>query len=180
MKINPLVLFPLIVGFMMAVQGALNAQLGIVYKHAIWGAFVNFAGGLVAVILFGLCFYFAGYLGSPNWEESRKLPLYWYLGGIIGAAMVTTVAFLVPRIGMTSIFAGLVVGQLIGVLFIDHFGLLRVDIRPVNVAQLIGVCLLLAGLVLVNMKSEVVERASNETNATSVQTTINSSSSDDQ
>jgi transporter family-2 protein len=70
------------------------------------------------------------------------------LGGMMGAFIVTGIAFVAPRLGPTQTF--LVYFLVIAVFsaFIDSLGLLGTEAKPLRLTQLLGVALACVGLAL--------------------------------
>lgn len=56
---------------------------------------------------------------------------------------------LVPKIGAATFIALLVAGQMLASVAFDHFGLLGLTQRPVDLPRLIGVALLIGGVLLI-------------------------------
>jgi transporter family-2 protein len=54
-----------------------------------------------------------------------------------------------PRLGAATVLALIVVGQMLGALAFDHFGLLGLPQHPASLARLAGAAFLLFGVVLV-------------------------------
>ena len=54
-----------------------------------------------------------------------------------------------PRLGVATVLALIVAGQMLGSLAFDHFGLLGLPQHPASLARLAGVAFLLFGVVLV-------------------------------
>jgi transporter family-2 protein len=72
-----------------------------------------------------------------------------WTGGIFGAIYIAVSILLLPRLGAATVVTLIVVGQLIGSLVFDHFGVLDVPVHPVNLARLIGAAFLILGAVLI-------------------------------
>jgi transporter family-2 protein len=58
---------------------------------------------------------------------------------------------MIPRLGAATVLALIVVGQMLGSLTLDHFGILGIPQHPVNPTRLAGAGLLIAGVVLIRM-----------------------------
>jgi transporter family-2 protein len=55
----------------------------------------------------------------------------------------------VPRFGAATVLALIVVGQMLGSLTFDHFGLLGVPQHPANPIRLAGAAFLIFGVILI-------------------------------
>ena len=83
---------------------------------------------------------------SGNMSQITSVPLYLFVGGFVGAAVLVTAVVAVPRLGAASLIAALVVGQLIGAMILDHFGLLGLQGTPITPIRLGGAMLLVIGM----------------------------------
>jgi uncharacterized membrane protein YdcZ (DUF606 family) len=70
--------------------------------------------------------------------------------GLIGLTQMVVSTWLVPRTGVALYLAAMTAGSLGGGVVLDHFGWLVVDAERLDVARVIGVLLLMAGVVLVS------------------------------
>jgi transporter family-2 protein len=132
------------VGGLIALQAPINSMLG--RKVGTWqAAAVSFGIGtllLVAIVLLG-----AGGFGRLG--AVRHLSWYYLLGGVLGAAYVTTVLVTVRSLGAGGVTAATIAGQLTMAIVVDQLGILGVERQPVGVLRVIGVALLAAGTYLV-------------------------------
>ena len=138
-------------GAVLPVQGALNAQLRVGLDAPLPVAAVSFllATLVLAVPLAGLAWLRPS--ARPDWTALRTLPWWGWLGGLVGAGYVTSVFLLIPEIGAAATIALTVAGQQLAGVAVDHFGLLRLPRRPVGRVRLLGVAVLLAGVLLLQL-----------------------------
>ena len=132
-------------GAALPLQGAVNAQLradlGAPIAAGAW-SFVVAAAAMSAVLA----------LTGPRAarvDRLGRLPWWGWLGGLCGAAYVTSVFLLIPEIGVAPTIGLTVAGQQVASVFVDRHGLLRLPRRPVSRARLAGVASLLAGVALI-------------------------------
>ena len=73
--------------------------------------------------------------------------MHWYylIGGVLGAAYVTTVLLTVRTLGAGGVTAATVAGQLTMSVVIDRLGFLGLEETPITLTRVIGVLLLFAG-----------------------------------
>ncbi|WP_321296548.1 DMT family transporter [Marinifilum fragile] len=140
-----LMILILLVGCLMPIQASVNAKLGTFLKAPLMAALVNFVvgGSILLFVVLGM--------RTPNnlLQAVKEAPFHAWIGGAIGAVYVSSVIFLVPRLGAALSFALIVLGQLAFSLVIDHFGLFGVSAQPINWGKILGVLLILAGVLVI-------------------------------
>ena len=130
-------------GISVALQQVLNANLRFTLESPWWAGFVSYFVGTVMMLIAGLT------TGAPQLGKLGQAPLLTWLGGIFGAIFIGIATLMVPRMGAATVLALIVVGQMLGSLMFDHFGLLGLPQHPVTLTRLLGVGLLIAGVMLV-------------------------------
>jgi len=131
-------------GGLVALQAPINSTLG----RSIGtfpAASLSFFIGLVLLTAIALT---AGG-GFGDLGEVRHISWYYLLGGVLGAAYVTTVLVSVRTLGAGGVTAATIAGQLAMSLVVDHLGLLGVAKQPITALRVLGVALLAAGTYLV-------------------------------
>ena len=131
------------VGGLIALQAPINSGLGKAVG-TLPAAAISFMVG--TVLLVGLVTV-SGQL--DNVTEATNVRWYYLIGGLLGAAYVTTVLLPVRTLGAGGVTAATVSGQLTASVAIDRVGLLGLDETPITLGRVIGVALLIAGTVLV-------------------------------
>lgn len=131
----------LIGGMALAAQGQINGGLG-KKIGVIESAFMNFAVGTL-VLLFILLFFGNGHISAigavPRWQ---------IIGGLLGSFFVMIQVIVVPKIGVSTTFIAVIVGQIILSVGIDHFGLFGGNRIPVDKQKMIAILLMLFALFL--------------------------------
>ncbi len=143
------VLLALAAGAILPVQGAVNALLRVDIGAPITVAAISFVvatAGMALVLLFVVATRRAS---RPQVRPLAGVPWWGWLGGICGAAYVTTVFTALPAIGAAAVVGLTVTGQQVASVLFDRWGLMRVPTKPVSGARLSGVALLLVGVVLI-------------------------------
>ena len=74
-------------------------------------------------------------------------PLFW-LGGLLGAAVVWAMLWSVPTIGILTAFAALLLGQLSAALVLDAIGAFSLPVSPITPKRILAVSLVASGLIL--------------------------------
>jgi bacterial/archaeal transporter family-2 protein len=80
---------------------------------------------------------------------ASKLPWYYFTGGALGAAYVTTVLVSVRTLGAGGVTAATIAGQLTTAVVLDRVGVLGLPEKQVTVGRVAGVALLAAGVFLI-------------------------------
>ena len=144
-RMSPLVFFGLAVlaGSMIAIQSVLNSALGEKTGHLGSVLILTLVSTFVLVALIRL---------FPGTADLRHLPglsqWYLYVGGILGIVILAAPIFLIPKIGATATLTGLVIGQLLLAVLIDHFGAFNVQRVEIDLTKMFGVILLAFGAYL--------------------------------
>jgi len=144
MNLNYLIM-AIISGFCLPLQGALGARLGVSLASPMYASLVSYAGGLITCILFVLFFR----MPTPTLKAIVSVDWYLFLPGFLGAIFVSSMMFLIPKIGVANVLMGALVGQMLMSAALDHFGAFgnpEIHISPV---RFIGILMLVAGLVCI-------------------------------
>ena len=141
-------------GVALATQSAINTQLAKAMSgQAVIATFISFAVGTIVL-------FFIAWVKTDLWGNLSAIPSqpWWKLiGGILGAIVVFTTVLLAPKLGITAMLFFIIVGQLITATTIDHFGLIGMPIREVNITKFIGLIIVAFGLVFYFFGDKLVE-----------------------
>ena len=133
-----------VAGGLVGMQAPINSVLGrAVGTFA--AASVSFGIGLAVLVAITVV---AGG-GFGDLGEIGKLPWYYLLGGLLGAAYVTTVLLTVRTIGAGGVAAATIAGQLTMSVILDRVGAFGLEERGLDTTRIVGVALLAAGTFLV-------------------------------
>lgn len=126
------------IGIQSPIAGAMGQRVG--------GISSSFILQLSGVVWSGLFLLVRGGENIQNWSS---LP--WYMLGAGGLALIfyLTVYVTMPALGTTMMITLIITGQLLAGIAIDHFGLLGVEIRHLNLPRVIGGIFLLVGCYLI-------------------------------
>jgi len=131
-------------GGLIALQAPINSHLG-KKVGTFQAAFVSFlVGTLVLVVIAAIA---GGGLGKVG--EVRNVAWYYLLGGVLGAAYVTTVLVTVRSLGAGGVTAATIAGQLTMAVIADQFGILGLAKQPITAGRVVGIALLASGVFLV-------------------------------
>ena len=141
-------------GVALATQSAINTQLAKAMSgEAVIATFISFAVGTIVL-------FFIAWVKTDLWGNLSTVPSqpWWKLiGGILGAVVVFTTVLVAPKLGITAMLFFIIVGQLITAATIDHFGLIGMPIREVNITKFIGLIIVAFGLVFYFFGDKLVE-----------------------
>jgi transporter family-2 protein len=84
-----------------------------------------------------------------NVGEAAHVRWHYLVGGLLGAAYVTTVLLTVRTLGAGGVTAATVAGQLSASVVIDKLGVLGLEETPITLTRVIGILLLFLGTLLV-------------------------------
>lgn len=138
------VLLPVLAGFLMSFQQAMNGTATVHYGTPITATLVNFiAGSVLLWLAWGIKLAIAG--------AGNGLPGQWwyYLGGPMGCIFIAVAAFLVRSLGVLVTGLGMIAGQLLGSLGLDLA--LPAPGTVVALPTVLGTLLTLAAIVLASL-----------------------------
>ena len=132
-------------GVSVALQQVLNANLRMELGSAWWAGLISYLVGTLAMLAIAIV------SGGPWLSVTMAARTSWisWTGGIFGAIFIATAILMLPRFGAATVLALIVVGQMLGSLTFDHFGLLGIQQHPANPIRLAGAAFLILGVVLI-------------------------------
>ena len=134
----------LALGAILPMQAAINSRLARTAGNPVMAAFISFAVGTVALMIF---LFFAGQLHFRFITSSS--PWWMWTGGLLGIFFVAGIIVLLPRLGVVLSFSLVLAGQMFAAIVFDQFGWLGVAVREISVGKIIGSILLIIGVFLI-------------------------------
>ena len=141
-----LVVLMFLIGFVLTLHLAMNAQVGALVKNPRMGNALFWTIGAVTAIVIGLTGWDAQFFA-----RLKEVPVWLLSAGVMGGALVFGIAWTMPQLGAGTAFVLLITGQVISGLVFSHFGLLGSPVEPVSFVKLIGVVLLISGAAVVTL-----------------------------
>ncbi len=130
-------------GLALVVQAPINAALARTLGGSMPAAAVSFGVGFVVLLtasaLTGQGGAFARAAGAPPWL---------FLGGALGAFYVWTVVWTVQSLGVVTMLAAAILGQVAGALVLDATGAFGLPVREITPTRVAAAGMVLGGLVL--------------------------------
>jgi transporter family-2 protein len=139
------ILLTVAAGASIVFQQVLNTNLRFELNSAIWSGVVSYAVGLACMVLIAIALRDP----IPSAAVAGRIPWWAWSGGLFGAVFIGLAVVLVPQLGAATFIALLVTGQMLASVAFDHYGVMGLAQRSVDVPRLIGVALLIAGVVLI-------------------------------
>ncbi len=139
------IIFSIVAGMAMSVQGVMNTRLGEGIGNMEANAFVQ--GTAFALALIVLLFWRQGSfteLGQVN-------KLYW-LGGVLGIVITLTVMLGIKSLGTTLSISIILISQLLIAAVIDAFGLMGSEKVAFGWSKYVGLALMTGGMLLFKYK----------------------------
>ena len=132
-----------IAGGLVAMQAPINSKLG--------KAVGTFAAASISFLIGTAVLLAISAVRSSDVHLSGVSGLAWYylIGGLLGAAYVTSVLVTVRTLGAGGVTAATIAGQLSTAVVLDRLGAFGLPEKPVTVGRVVGVALLAAGVFLV-------------------------------
>lgn len=140
-----LMLVALFAGASFVLQQAVNSNLRFEIGSPWWAGFFSYLGGTIVMLAMILL------MREPFISAKLILrsSLWSWTGGLFGAIYIAISILLLPRIGIFTVVALIVVGQLSTSVIFDHFGVMNVPIQPITVTRVIGAAFLFIGALLI-------------------------------
>ena len=144
---NTSILYPLLMlvaGIGIPVMAALNSRLGTkLESSALATTILFFVGFIISVIYLIKTNGLSISIFKPN------TPWYLYFGGFFVMFYIISITWVSPRYGVGNAVAFVLLGQLIAISLIDHFGIFNALQSPLNLKRALGLVMMAVGVFLV-------------------------------
>ncbi|MDF2455129.1 MAG: hypothetical protein K0R51_1122 [Cytophagaceae bacterium] len=131
-------------GAVLPIQAGLNAKLGKAAASPLYASLISFVVGTVGLVLYILCT-----RQTISWTGLKEVPVYLWLGGLLGAFYIAVIVFAFPKLGPGLSFGLIVAGQMIVSILLEHNNLLVSQANPVSLMRVLGISLIIAGVVII-------------------------------
>jgi transporter family-2 protein len=131
-------------GAILPMQAAINARLAKTAGSPVMSAFISFAVGTLALMLFLII------SGQFQFRFiSSQSPWWIWTGGLLGTFFVAGIVVVLPRLGVVLSFSLVLAGQMFAAVLFDQFGWMGVAIREISAGKIVGSILLIIGVILI-------------------------------
>ena len=140
------ILIALAIGLLLPLQVGINAELAERLSNPIAASFFSFVVGTIGLMICWL-------VSRDPWPDLNTLasfPTWIWLGGLIGAFAVFGGIISGPKIGLLSLVALVLTGQLFASIIMDHNGWLGFPVREISFGRTSGSILLLIAVILIH------------------------------
>ena len=139
----------ILAGFALAIQTASNGALGKATHFPITaGIFSMFSGAIIMIVVVGLIQRNLTHLTRAIGHGNR----WWiWIGGPLGALYLLGSLLLAPIIGAGTTIVLTILGNIVGGLIIDKYGLIGTPKRPVGLRQYTGLVVMIGGIALIKL-----------------------------
>ncbi|HEY5368066.1 MAG TPA: DMT family transporter [Hanamia sp.] len=131
----------LFIGVVLSLHLSMNAQVGVILKNSRMANAIFWTIGAITAIIIGL----------SGWDQAvfthlKDVPVWLFIAGAMGAALVFGIAWTIPQIGAGTAFVLMIAGQVIAGMIFSHFGLLGSPVDHISLIKILGVLLLISGV----------------------------------
>jgi len=141
-------LIMLIAGLGIPVMAALNGGLGSRLESPALAATVLFSVSLTVTVVFLLYTE-----GLPTKLSFPSTQWYYYLGGFFVTFYILSITWIAPHFGVSNAVSFVLLGQLLAMSVIDHYGLLGATQYTLNIQRILGLVLMAIGVFMVLSKT---------------------------
>lgn len=134
----------LLAGIGIPVMAALNSRLGVQLENPALATTILFSVGLLISALY---LFKSG--DVPSVIFNNDIPWYFYFGGLLVMFYILSITWVTPKFGVGNAVSFVLLGQLLAMVIIDHYGLFGAQQSTIDVKRMIGVLIMIIGVFLV-------------------------------
>lgn len=137
-------LIMLVAGLGIPIMAALNGSLGAkLHSPTLATTILFIVGGAISLgylLLFG---------GGTKLNNPQSIPAYLYLGGFFVCFYIFSITWVAPKFGIGNAVSFVLLGQLVSMTIIDHYGLLGARNYTISLQRTLGLIFMVLGVFLV-------------------------------
>ncbi|WP_375688879.1 DMT family transporter [Pseudooceanicola sp. LIPI14-2-Ac024] len=143
----PFLALSVLAGALVAAQGPIYARMAHSLGGPLQAVLTAFTSAACVLALLALAGGFA-----PRVDALRAMPVWVWLGGMLGIAVVAISTLAVPRLGAAGYLVALVAGQMVAAALYDRAGAFGLPQRVPSALNLLGLALVVIGALLVTWR----------------------------
>ncbi|HMQ93949.1 MAG TPA: DMT family transporter [Amaricoccus sp.] len=130
-------------GVAVAVQAPVNSALSRAIGNNLFAATISFGVGFVLLLALSTV------RGAvPTLGDLRVAPWWGWLGGVLGALYVWSAIYSVPKLGVVTMIATLILGQLVGAIVLDAVGAFGLPVKEIGWQRILAIVMVAGGVIL--------------------------------
>lgn len=133
-----------VAGMGIPIMAALNSNLGTRIHSPALATSILFIVGTILSLAY---LFLSG--GMPKEPIKEPVPILFYLGGLFVIFYILTMTWVAPKFGVGNAISMVLLGQLISMAIIDHFGLLGALKQTLSFQRSVGIALMMLGVYFV-------------------------------
>jgi len=130
-----------IAGMGIPIMAALNSNLGTRLHSPALATSILFIVGTIVSLAY---LFLSG--GMPKTPIKEPVPILFYLGGLFVIFYILTMTWVAPKFGVGNAISMVLMGQLVSMAIIDHYGLLGALKQTLSIQRLAGIALMMLGV----------------------------------
>ena len=130
-------------GVAVAVQAPVNSALSRAIGNNLFAATISFGVGFVLLLAPSTAREAVHTLG-----DLRAAPWWAWLGGVLGALYVWSAIYSVPKLGVVTMIATLILGQLVGAIVLDAIGAFGLPVKEIGWQRILAIVMVAGGVIL--------------------------------
>jgi transporter family-2 protein len=125
-------------------MAALNSHLGTKLHSPVLATSILFVVGTVVSLA---TLFLSG--GLPKIPIKEPIPIFFYFGGLFVIFYILAMTWIAPKFGVGNAISMVLLGQLISMAIIDHYGFLGAIKQAISIQRLAGLAFMVLGVFLV-------------------------------
>ncbi len=130
-------------GMGLALQASLNTAAGRLLGDPVAAAALSFGVGFAALTTVALA-----RSGGPAGAALAGLPWWAWVGGLLGACYMVAILWATPQVGVLTVMAAAVLGQMVGAMALDALGAFGLAPQAISWRRVAAVALVACGVAL--------------------------------
>lgn len=134
----------LLAGLGIPVMAALNGALGRELNNPVLATSILFSVGLLLTIPI----LFTSQISSTHISLITTAPWYLLCGGAFVIFYILSITFVAPRLGISNAVSFVLLGQVIAMAAIDHYGFIGMPQFPITPQRALGLLIMATGIII--------------------------------